>query len=333
MQTKYITETNSDLITTEYSDTLDLEQAETLSIQAVIDVNTPAAATFAAGDAEVITVNFEDKISTNPGDYFVLVDASGASWAASIDVAGTDPEPTGAIWAAIAAGKKTHVDVSGVSDDEEIAALVLTALEALTGFTDQFTIVDGADGTLEITSDIHANLTNAAPHNEDDSGAGGIGISIVAGSASDVDLTANTITSEAHGFVTGLKGRLTTDGTLPAGLALATDYFVIVVDDDTYKLAASLADALLGTAIDITDQGTTAATHTFTPTALAGGSIKLQKSNDGSNWSDEGSATNITADATVWLEKDKPGFRFARVYSTLTAGKMSMVLYSAVKKV
>ena len=55
--------------------------------------------------------------------------------------------------------------------------------------------------------------------------------------------------------------QLTTTGTLPAGLALATDYYVIKVTDITIKLATSYANAVAGTAIDITDAGT--GTHTI----------------------------------------------------------------------
>jgi hypothetical protein len=55
--------------------------------------------------------------------------------------------------------------------------------------------------------------------------------------------------------------RLTTTGTLPAGLALATDYYVIKTGDFTCKLASSYANAMAGTAIDITDTGS--GTHTI----------------------------------------------------------------------
>lgn len=132
------------------------------------------------------------------------------------------------------------------------------------------------------------------------------------------------ITDVAHGFPTGLKGQASTTTTLPAGLSLATDYFVIALTADTYSLATSYALALAGTAVDITDTGT--GTHTFTPTALAGGTIQLQKSNDDSTYLIEGSATNITADATVFLEKDRPGFKWARVAITCTAGSMDVSL-------
>lgn len=55
--------------------------------------------------------------------------------------------------------------------------------------------------------------------------------------------------------------QLTTTTTLPAGLSLATDYFVIKVTDTTCKLATSYANAVAGTAINITDAGT--GTHTM----------------------------------------------------------------------
>jgi hypothetical protein len=50
--------------------------------------------------------------------------------------------------------------------------------------------------------------------------------------------------------------QLTTTTTLPAGLSLATDYWTIYVTDTTFKLATSYANAVAGTAIDITDAGT-----------------------------------------------------------------------------
>lgn len=62
-------------------------------------------------------------------------------------------------------------------------------------------------------------------------------------------------------ILTGTRVRLTTTTTLPAGLSLATDYYVIRVGDSTFKLATSYANAIAGTAINITDAGT--GTHTI----------------------------------------------------------------------
>ena len=55
--------------------------------------------------------------------------------------------------------------------------------------------------------------------------------------------------------------QLSTTTTLPAGLATATDYYVIKISDTTCKFATSYANAVAGTAINITDAGT--GTHTI----------------------------------------------------------------------
>jgi len=62
-------------------------------------------------------------------------------------------------------------------------------------------------------------------------------------------------------ILTGTRVQLTTTTTLPAGLALATNYYVIRVTDSTFKLATTYANAVAGTAINITDAGT--GTHTM----------------------------------------------------------------------
>lgn len=66
--------------------------------------------------------------------------------------------------------------------------------------------------------------------------------------------------SHPSNILTGTRVRLTTTTTLPAGLSLATDYYVIKVSDTTFMLATSYANAVAGTQINITDAGT--GTHT-----------------------------------------------------------------------
>lgn len=137
--------------------------------------------------------------------------------------------------------------------------------------------------------------------------------------------TTDICTLVAHGFETGDGVRLTTTTTLPAGLALATTYYVIRLTADTFKLAASPALAAAGTAVDITDTGT--GTHsavanapigailalngavgpmTFSfqdniakgvkyTTALvaSGGTVQILESNDGKSWTQIGTDTVI----------------------------------------
>jgi len=74
-----------------------------------------------------------------------------------------------------------------------------------------------------------------------------------------------TLTNPRITWTTGDEVVLTTTGTLPAGLAVSTTYYVIVVTDLTIKLAATSSSATAGTAIDITTVGT--GTHTITRAA------------------------------------------------------------------
>lgn len=61
--------------------------------------------------------------------------------------------------------------------------------------------------------------------------------------------------------------RVTTDGTLPAPLALNTDYYLIPISSTTFKLATSYKNALANIPIDLTTNGT--GTHTLSFSSLA----------------------------------------------------------------
>jgi hypothetical protein len=125
-----------------------------------------------------------------------------------------------------------------------------------------------------------------------------------------------------HGFVTGLKVQIATSSALPTPLLVLTDYYVIKIDSDYFQLAASASDALAGSEIELDNVGT--GNQTVTAVALASASIKLEKSNDGTNWNDEGSATNITVSATVFLEKVDPSAKYMRIRAAITSGAMAI---------
>jgi hypothetical protein len=73
---------------------------------------------------------------------------------------------------------------------------------------------------------------------------------------SDIDLTSEELSLPDHGY-DDLSGPfiLTTTGTLPTGLSLATNYWLIVVDEDTVKFATSLVHAEDGVAVNISGAG------------------------------------------------------------------------------
>lgn len=68
--------------------------------------------------------------------------------------------------------------------------------------------------------------------------------------------TYTSTTNYPSNVLTGTRLQLTTTTTLPAGLSTATNYYYIKVSDSTFKLATSYANAIAGTAINITDAGT-----------------------------------------------------------------------------
>lgn len=78
-----------------------------------------------------------------------------------------------------------------------------------------------------------------------------------------------TVTANEE-LITGRKLQLTTTGTLPTGLSLATDYYIIVIDSTHIQLAANRTNAVQGVQIDITGagSGTNTATHTGTARTL-----------------------------------------------------------------
>jgi len=88
----------------------------------------------------------------------------------------------------------------------------------------------------------------------------GFGDTFTADAGTDI-ITMTSTTNIPSNILTGTRVRLTTTTTLPGGLATATDYYVIKVTDSTFKLATSYANAIAGTAINITDAGT--GTHTM----------------------------------------------------------------------
>lgn len=108
------------------------------------------------------------------------------------------------------------------------------------------------------------------------------------GSATKISLTADTITASTVRVPTGYAFWLSTGAaTPPGGLADGTTYYLIQSSAGLYKLASSKANAVAGTAIDITSQAG-GGTFTMNPVvmpATTGFGLQWQVSNDGTNFS------------------------------------------------
>jgi hypothetical protein len=151
---------------------------------------------------------------------------------------------------------------------------------------------------------------------------------------SDVTVAADTIGITSHGFINGVMGQFTTTGTLPAGLSLSTNYFIIKIDDNTIKVATSYNNALVGTAVDITG-ATGTGTHTFTPTVL-NVTLKVQASADnGENWQDiSGKSVTISSSGNTILnlvDFSEPLFRCV-LTQTDGQGLLNLKVHTHIKK-
>lgn len=73
----------------------------------------------------------------------------------------------------------------------------------------------------------------------------------------DVNTMTSSVAVASHGYTTGYGPiRLTTAGTLPAGLDPDTNYWLIALNSGSLQFATSPADAAAGTEVTITDDGT-----------------------------------------------------------------------------
>lgn len=122
--------------------------------------------------------------------------------------------------------------------------------------------------------------------------------------------------------------QVSTTTTLPAGLAAATDYYVIKVSDTTIKLATSYANAVAGTPIDITDAGTgTHTINTLLPRYTSGAGVQAFLWN--TNATAMGAATpNLSFPA--YTNSAQTGSRATPTTLPIgkTAGANTLVLYS-----
>ncbi len=233
----------------------------------------PAPQALTTGELCTNVVTFATKALTAEGDFLLFTDAAGLEWAWAADVDGGGITNAGPRWAAIPAARKAISDISAVVGADAVAALAVAALNVLAGFS--FTLTDNADGTVDFVANARGPLPAFESFVADESGAGSTTfVETVAGEPSAFSITANTVSKVGHGYQTGQCVRVVISaGALPTPLLAATDYFVIRVDADTFKLATSMANALAGSEIDFTDAGTVSETVTAIMQANVGSLI------------------------------------------------------------
>ena len=135
------------------------------------------------------------------------------------------------------------------------------------------------------------------------------GTQVVVGSVSP-EADDEKFTMVGHGFATG-DGPIQITGTIPTGLALLTDYWVIKIDADDFYVAATRALAIAGTNLTYTSDG---GSNFITRLPLYPHSIYIKNivivgdgANDGTVVVHDGLAGSIIAQAEVLSEATAAG--------------------------
>jgi len=151
----------------------------------------------------------------------------------------------------------------GIQDDYEADFLTRRTLIHTLSFTAKSYLygpVTTADVIRKVNVDISAAMEtgsryvrySATPAAKTDQNRDGTSIDFTA-----FNVASNTITLGNHGFITGDKVTYNSDpsGQPAGGLTDKTNYFIIKIDNDSFRLAKSKSYARQGFAVDITTQG------------------------------------------------------------------------------
>ena len=124
------------------------------------------------GDYEAFTLTAPATAGATQADYFTMEAPDGDVYAFWLDIDADGTEPTGAAYT----GADQQVMVSIVTGDTaaQVAAKIATEMAAVSDVS----TLDNTDGTLTVTYDLLGAHADATPHDEDDSTAGSIGITM-----------------------------------------------------------------------------------------------------------------------------------------------------------
>lgn len=285
---------------------IDLKSVRHFSVQTVVTVNTPSAVTFDSLNAAVLvnqSLTYTAVTSGAAGNLITVeyIDPPGNDVPLSVAVVGT------AISVTLATNGSSVITSTG--NDVKAAVNAFPAAAALV-------LVSGTQAGVVTALSATALATGRDSEVEEDG--------------------ADTVRIPAHLMTTGVKGQLTTTGGLPTGLSTATDYFTIPTAAGYMKFASSLANAIAGTAVTITGEGT--GVHTFTPTALAAAGYEYLWSNKpevlgpdytyaAADWRAIDAPVSVAASTTDSLQVIDPEYRVLGIFGTLTAGRMTIDNY------
>lgn len=136
----------------------------------------------------------------------------------------------------------------------------------------------------------------------------------------------NAFSISAHGYKTGLKVRFTTSGTLPTGLSLATDYYLIAISENTLMVADTQQNASDGVFLTISGGS---GTHTVSVQTFLPCYVKLEGSLDNEEWFQIG--LQEIGNVCQNLEYEKAFFHYLKVTFLNESGQRNVYLKTMIK--
>jgi len=126
-------------------------------------------------------------------------------------------------------------------------------------------------------------------------------ISVIKGDFTVTIASPAVVTLTGHGMITGDQVSFTTTGALPTGLSADTNYFVIYIDANTFRLATTYANALAGTAINTSGSQSGIHNLRFNPYGISGSSNFLLPDMRAATLRGSGTSTLYTQNQTINL--------------------------------
>lgn len=202
------------------------------------------------GDYASNTVQTDDASAFAQGDGFLMYGVFGASsvkFAFWLNIDGDDTEPTG-LWYT-SADYQVEVGIASDATAAEIADAIVSAVGDYVDVEATWSAV-AVDDVVTFTGNELGSTTNPVSYTEDGGMASAFVVTAVNEGADRSFIDSDTVTSGSYAFTTGDRVVFSADE-LPDGLVGLDEVFAIQVDEFTFQLAATQADAATGTPVSL----------------------------------------------------------------------------------